>query len=165
MRLGFSALDLPIMSSPFKRPESILVVIYTAGGEALMLRRTRPAGFWQSVTGSLGWGESPRHAAERELFEETGLQAQGRLNDCRRTVTFPILPEWRARYAPGVRFNREHWFLYRLPGRRLIRLNPEEHSEYRWLTLTRAAGLASSWTNRNELLSLVQSVASVGHIP
>ena len=37
----------------FKRPESILVVIYTRHGDVLLMERTRPAGFWQSVTGSL----------------------------------------------------------------------------------------------------------------
>ncbi|MGD8932832.1 MAG: NUDIX domain-containing protein, partial [Chromatiales bacterium] len=49
----------------YKRPESVLVVVYTAGGEVLLLRRTRPRDFWQSVTGSLHWGESPRQAARR----------------------------------------------------------------------------------------------------
>ncbi|MGW8310783.1 MAG: NUDIX domain-containing protein, partial [Thiogranum sp.] len=41
----------------YKRPESVLVVIYTASGEVLMLERQQPAGYWQSVTGSLEWGE------------------------------------------------------------------------------------------------------------
>ena len=40
---------------------------------------------------------------------------------------------WRARYAPKVRFNREYWFALVLETRRLIRLNPAEHLEYRWL--------------------------------
>ncbi|HEX6549558.1 MAG TPA: dihydroneopterin triphosphate diphosphatase, partial [Gammaproteobacteria bacterium] len=34
----------------FKRPESVLVVIYTSRGEVLQLRRREPADFWQSVT-------------------------------------------------------------------------------------------------------------------
>ncbi|MCW8948496.1 MAG: NUDIX domain-containing protein, partial [Sedimenticola sp.] len=45
------------MIERYKRPESVLVVIYTDQGEVLMLNRTRPKGFWQSVTGSLKWGE------------------------------------------------------------------------------------------------------------
>ncbi|HEB97661.1 MAG TPA: dihydroneopterin triphosphate diphosphatase [Sedimenticola thiotaurini] len=139
---------------PCKRPESVLVVVHTRGGEVLMLRRTAPAGFWQSVTGSLRRGESPRHAAERELFEETGLRAGGRLVDCRRRVRFPIVRAWRSRYAPGVRFNLEHQFRLELPRRRLIRLNPDEHREYRWLPRQRAARLASSWTNREAIQRL-----------
>ncbi|HXK57741.1 MAG TPA: dihydroneopterin triphosphate diphosphatase, partial [Gammaproteobacteria bacterium] len=35
----------------YKRPESILLVVYTQTAEVLMLKRTRPAQFWQSVTG------------------------------------------------------------------------------------------------------------------
>ena len=58
-------------SKEFKRPESVLVLVDTLDGEVLMLNRVRPLGFWQSVTGSLKRGESPRGAAERELFEET----------------------------------------------------------------------------------------------
>ena len=60
------------MPNPYKRPESVLLVIATLGGEFLMLERAQPAGFWQSVTGSLEPGESPRQAAGRELREEIG---------------------------------------------------------------------------------------------
>ncbi len=52
---------------PFRRPESVLIVIYTAGGEFLLMERRRPAGFWQSVTGSLVWGEMADECARREL--------------------------------------------------------------------------------------------------
>ena len=138
----------------YKRPESILVVVATRGGEVLMLRRTQPADFWQSVTGSLRWGESPRQAALRELREETGIQAGAALLDLRHSVEFPILPAWRSRYAPAARVNREHWFALLLPGRRLIRRNPEEHSDHRWLRWPQAAQLASSWTNRDAILKM-----------
>jgi dATP pyrophosphohydrolase len=43
--------------SRYKRPESVLVVIHTATGEVLVLRRCQPPDFWQSVTGSLRWEE------------------------------------------------------------------------------------------------------------
>ena len=112
------------------------------------MERTRPRGFWQSVTGSLAWGESAIAAARRELYEETGLQPGHRLVDLRDGKTFPIIPPWRARYAPDVRRNREHWFLFELPARRLIRLNPLEHRQYRWLPAGQALRRASSWTNR-----------------
>ncbi len=38
-----------------------------------------------------------------------------------------------------------------LPSRRLIRLNPAEHLEYRWLPAVRAAAQATSWTNRDAI--------------
>ena len=119
-----------------------------------MLRRTRPSNFWQSVTGSLRWGETPRDAAVRELYEETGFRAGGQLVDCRHRERFPIIPPWRSRYAPGVRYNTEHWFRLCLPRRRIVRLNPKEHERILWLPATRAARLASSWTNRDAILQL-----------
>lgn len=131
----------------WKRPESVLVLICTRGGDVLLLERTRPRGFWQSVTGSLRWGEDAAAAARREVFEETGLGARG-LRDLRQGERFPIVPPWRARYAPNVRFNREHWFVLVLDGRRTVRLSPCEHRQGRWLPATVAAHKASSWTNR-----------------
>ena len=130
------------------------MVVYTATGEVLLLRRTQPADFWQSVTGSLKWGESPIQAARRELFEETGIMAGSGLLDLRHSETFPIIPPWRSRYAPHARYNREHWFALRLAGRRLILTNGEEHMSYRWLGCARAAALATSWTNRKAIKAL-----------
>lgn len=149
----------PVRAEPrahaYKRPESILVAVGTRSGEFLMLRRTRPAGFWQSVTGGLGWEESPREAALRELREETGLRvAKGDLIDLHHTERFTIRPAWRSRYAPGEYYNREYWFAIILPSRRSIRLNPREHLESRWLDAYRAAALATSWTNRDAILRL-----------
>jgi dATP pyrophosphohydrolase len=137
-----------------KRPQSVLVVICTRGGDVLLLRRTRPATFWQSVTGSLSPGETPRHAAAREVREETGLLVGGALIDMRHSTLFPIIRAWRHRYAPNVCFNREYWFALVLETRRLIRLNPREHSEYRWLSAGRAEALATSWTNRDAIRAL-----------
>jgi dATP pyrophosphohydrolase len=146
-----------LLAERYKRPESVLVVVYTSAGQVLLLRRTRPSGFWQSVTGSLRWGESPRQAAQRELFEETGMLAGAQLQDLHHAESFPIIPPWRARYAPNAHTNREHWFAFPLGGQRLIRLQPHEHSEYRWLPLTRALQLASSWTNRKAIRYLYQA--------
>jgi len=138
----------------YKRPQSVLVVICTRGGEFLMLRRTHPGQFWQSVTGSLAPGESPRSAALREVWEETGLRVGSALIDLKHSVLFPIVRAWRARYAPNVCFNREYWFALVLETRRMIRLNPLEHLEYRWLSAERAARLTGSWTNRNAIRAL-----------
>ncbi len=150
---GPSVLDGgPLMDSApaprFKRPESVLVVVYTLAGEILMLRRQSPPDFWQSVTGSLRWGETTRHAAARELLEETGIQDGGRLEDWRHSERFPIVGPWRARYAPAARFNTEHWLGLGLPSRRLVRLRAQEHRAYRWVPAPEAVRLASSWTNR-----------------
>jgi len=134
-----------------KRPVSVLVVVYTRAGDFLLLDRVQPPHFWQSVTGSLRPGETPRAAALRELREETGLLGGADLMDLHESRLFPIKPAWRARYRPGVCFNREHWFALPLPARRHVRLAPAEHSGYRWLPAEHAARLTGSWTNRDAI--------------
>jgi dATP pyrophosphohydrolase len=138
----------------FKRPESVLVVVYSRTSQVLLLRRREPADFWQSVTGSLHWEETaPRTAAVRELREETGLEAAG-LRDLGLTYRFPILPQWRARYAPNVRENLEHAFALELAEAVAIQLNAAEHREYGWYPFSEAAAKATSWTNREVILKL-----------
>ncbi len=132
---------------PARRPESVLVVIYTTAGEFLLIERRKPAGFWQSVTGSLEWGESPAAAAPREVAEETGITT-GTLTDLELVQTYEIWPSFGRTYAPGVTHNREHAFALELPGRLPVTLSPSEHVAYRWLPGEAALALASSQTNR-----------------
>ena len=135
------------MSAPaFKRPESVLVVVHT-GDQILLMERCSPAGFWQSVTGSLRDSESPLRCAIRELAEETGFEAVG-LRDLQVTRRFRIAPEWRHRYAPGVKENVEHAFALRLPRALAPKLNPAEHRAHRWMPVAEAVAAASSWTDR-----------------
>ena len=146
---------LPPGERRLKRPESVLVVIYTAMDEVLVLRRHQPANFWQSVTGSLRWEETdPLAAARRELREETGLGDNVEVVACDTINRFPILPPWRHRYAPDVVENIEHVFRVRLSERPPITLNPAEHSEYRWLIRAVAATQVTSYTNRDAILRL-----------
>jgi dATP pyrophosphohydrolase len=128
--------------------------VYTGQGEVLLLNRVRPEGFWQSVTGSLEWDEQPMQAALRELFEETGIHSK-RLVDCHQQHRFPILPEWRDRYAPDVAENTEHVFKLQLDAPLAVQLNPKEHSQYQWLPIRQAAEKVFSWTNRDAILALL----------
>lgn len=139
----------------YKRPESVLVVVYTATDEVLLLLRRQPADFWQSVTGSLEWEETdPLEAARRELREETGLSDDATLIRCQAVNRFPIVPPWRDRYAPDAVENLEYVFRVRLPARLPITLNPAEHGDHVWLPRSTAAARVASWTNRDAILRL-----------
>ena len=130
----------------YKRPESVLVVVYAKTGEVLMLRRKFPDQFWQSVTGSLEWGEDVQQAAQRELYEETGLGSIG-LVDCQCSQEFEIYSIWRDRYAPGVTTNIEHVFLLPLEECVAVEVDSNEHCEYQWVSREEAIQLATSHTN------------------
>jgi len=140
----------------FKRPESVLVVVHTPRLDCLLLERLSPRGFWQSVTGTLRWGETPADCAARELMEETGLAADG-LRDGEVRRSFPILPAWRSRYSPDVDRNTEHLWYLEVPAVGAVRLEPHEHVAYLWLPIDAAIEKVASWTNREALQRLKDS--------
>jgi dATP pyrophosphohydrolase len=131
----------------YRRPESVLIVIYTNGGEFLLLERRRPPGFWQSVTGSLEWGEFADAAARREVVEETGI-TQGVLVNLQWTQVYDVLPAFGKVYAPGITRNLEHAFSLRLAERVPVILSDSEHVQFRWTSGLDAVATASSSTNR-----------------
>lgn len=139
----------------FKTPVSALVLIYTPDMQVLLLERADKAGFWQSVTGSLEQGETPRAAAIREVLEETGLDATHYdLQDWQASNVYEIYPHWRYRYAPGVTENREHLFGLCVPKGVAIKLAPDEHVRYEWVDWREAAKRVFSWTNVDALKRL-----------
>ena len=139
-----------------RRPESVLVVVYTQDRQALLLKRKAPFEFWQSVTGSLDPDESPLEAARRELAEETSLPADN-LADPGNTRTFTIDPRWLNRYAEGVTENREYEFRLELATSCDVVIDTAEHSEWRWVPLEEAVDLVWSWTNKEALQALIDS--------
>jgi len=138
----------------FRRPESVLVLVYTDSCNVLLLKRSKPFEIWQSVTGSLHKGESHALAAKRELREETGLTDEGKLDFTGISRQFTIDPRWRKRFAPGVVENVEYEYRYRLPSRAAIRLSAKEHSKSEWLPTSEAATRVWSWTNQRAIEDL-----------
>lgn len=132
----------------YKRPESVLVVIFDDQGRILALQRKDDLSFWQSVTGSLEEGEVPIEAAIREVLEETSIDCQA-LNltmvDARQTNQYEIRPEWRHRYAPGEFVNTEYTFLLQVPSGIDVVLT--EHEQFSWLSPQDAVELFWSPSN------------------
>jgi dATP pyrophosphohydrolase len=145
------------MSTLFKIPESVLVVIHNAVGHVLLIRRS-DSGTWQSVTGSKDHPqESWADTAVREVFEETGILAHGpgcHLQDWQLENQYDIYPEWRWRYAPDVSRNTERVFGLLVPEHHPIVLSPQEHTESQWLPLHAAADQCFSASNAEAILML-----------
>lgn len=146
---------------PDRRPESVLVVVYTPKLDILMLQRRDQPDYWQSVTGALQRGESPLQAAQRELFEETGLT---NLSVCSTEIRFTgVVNRFRItanrlhRYPPGVTYNTEYVFEAPVAVPVAIRLALDEHLASRWLPAAQAAALTWSSTNRAAILALSDS--------
>lgn len=138
-----------------KQPVSVLVVIYTAALEVLLLERADHSGYWQSVTGSREGEESLSETALREVSEETGIDAaQFQLTDWQQQNEYEIYPHWRHRYAPGVTRNTEHVFGLQLPSHVPVRLSPREHLNKLWLPSQEAADKVFSPSNREAILQL-----------
>lgn len=145
-----------------KIPESVLVVIHTAALEVLLIERADRPGFWQSVTGSLDAPDEPLlETAARELFEETGIVADGaaiRLRDWHLSNIYEIYPVWRHRYAPGVTHNTEHVFSVEVPRETPIVLSPREHLNHVWLPYLEAADRCFSFSNAEAILQLPRQI-------
>jgi dATP pyrophosphohydrolase len=131
-----------------KIPVSVLVVIYTADGQVLLIERADAPGFWQSVTGSQDEDETIEETAIREVREETGLDAgEFELTPWGIETRYEIYDRWRHRYAPGVTHNTEHVFGLKLPAPLPVTLAPREHLRYAWLPWQAAAERCFSPSN------------------
>ncbi len=141
---------------PFKIPQSVLVVIHTPALEVLLINRADAPQFWQSVTGAKDReDESFEETAVREVAEETGIDAgTGVLRDWGLENVYDIYPRWLPRYAPGVTRNTEHVFGLCVPEGTAVRLNPREHTGYRWLPWQAAADACFSPSNAEAILIL-----------
>ncbi|WJG08115.1 dihydroneopterin triphosphate diphosphatase [Aliiglaciecola sp. LCG003] len=140
----------------FRRPESVLIVIYDAASRVLVLQRQDDPDFWQSVTGTLEHNELPWETASREVAEETGIHIEThslQLIDCGCTNQYVIRDIWRHRYPPNCRYNTEYVFALQVTGDEVIKLT--EHLSYQWLDKHQAIDKVWSDTNRAAIIKFV----------
>ena len=137
------------------------MLVATPDLRVLLIERADAAGYWQSVTGSQEPGETLRETANRELLEETGIDATayGGLADWQLANVYEIYPRWRDRYAPGTTHNTEHVFALEVPEPIAVRLDPREHRALVWLPWEEAAAKCFSWSNRDAIRLLPQRAA------
>jgi dATP pyrophosphohydrolase len=141
----------------FKKPVSSLVLIYTEDFKVLLMERADKKAFWQSVTGSLEENETPREAAVREVFEETGINTnQYLLEDWQLSHIYEIYAHWRYRYAPNITHNTEHIFGLKVPTTISVQLSEHEHVQYLWVDWKEAIDKVFSWTNIQAIKKLAE---------
>jgi putative (di)nucleoside polyphosphate hydrolase len=103
-------------------------------------RRDSGVAAWQMPQGGIDDGETPRAAALRELWEETGVTADkaeplAKMHDW---VTYDLPADLAGQVWGGkYRGQRQRWFLYRFTGTDAdvtIATEHPEFSEWRWVT-------------------------------
>ncbi|CAM4204929.1 dihydroneopterin triphosphate diphosphatase [Pseudoalteromonas byunsanensis] len=140
-----------------RKPVSVLVVIYNDIGEFLLIRRADDASFWQSVTGGVEHHESPLQTAYRELKEETGIDARAlgiEIVDHQHSNQYKIRECWLHRYITGAKVNTEHVFSICVPKDVEVTLDPNEHTQYLWLSQSEAIDKAWSPSNAKEISNI-----------
>ena len=121
------------------RPCVGIVLIDARGMVFAGQRLDNPSPAWQMPQGGIDDGETPKTAAFRELWEETGV-TRDMVQPLAKThgwVTYDLPPDligkvWGGKY----RGQRQKWFLFRFTGRDSdIRINTEhpEFSTWRWI--------------------------------
>ncbi|MEX4663896.1 dihydroneopterin triphosphate diphosphatase [Haemophilus influenzae] len=133
----------------YKNNQSVLVVIYAKDtNRVLMLQRQDDPDFWQSVTGTIESGETPKKTAIRELWEEVRLEISENstaLFDCNESIEFEIFPHFRYKYAPNITHCKEHWFLCEVEKEFIPVLS--EHLAYQWVSPEQANQMTKSSNN------------------
>lgn len=156
------------MTTHFKIPQSVLVVVHTPSLEVLLLRRADvgETAFWQSVTGSKDHASEPwQVTAAREVWEETGMDCRSgtplaaHLEDWQLENVYTIYPRWLHRYAPGVTHNTERVLGLTVPAACPVTLHAAEHTDHVWLGYQEAAERCFSPSNAEAILQLPRFVS------
>jgi len=129
------------------------------GGKILLVKRSphKPYGVtWNFPGGKVDEGETPRAAAIREVFEETGISLQA--NSLEEVGKFYI-------QAPKSQNNYMFYmFEARLLACPVVNLNLEEHTETAWVTVEEALKLPLIYGGAKVLLRCRKFVEKDGFL-
>lgn len=121
---SFVVLDPPAHFDP---KVDVAATLCESGGKFLLLQTSQEKehrGLWGLPAGKLNSGERPIEGALREMEEETGIALSAE------RLTFQLTAY--VREAIDFRF---HLFRCTLSCRPHVRLNPPEHSAWRWVAM------------------------------
>lgn len=121
------------------------IAIFNPQGQIWLGKRFGEDGphVWQCPQGGIDKGERPKHAAKRELFEETGLRAKDMeyLGRIKGWLYYDFPKEMLARKKKRFsnKGQRQKWYAYRYFGDgsdvNLTAHGPQEFSEWKWADL------------------------------
>jgi putative (di)nucleoside polyphosphate hydrolase len=143
------------MTKPY-RP-NVGIALFNARGHVLIARRFQDDGpeiiypglEWQMPQGGIDPNEDPRPAAQRELYEETGVTSVAYLGETADWMTYDFPPYDGPPHRLAVfRGQRQKWFAFRFTGdEREITVadvrndQPVEFDAWRWEPLANVASL------------------------
>jgi len=125
------------------------VQVWIHSGDRVLLLKTIPerGAYWQPVTGGVEDGESLAQAAWREAMEETGLHFSGDAQPLGFDFEFP------SRYGS---IHESAFSLAVTTDDPQVKVDPVEHSEYRWVNVAQAMPLLKFDSNRQALTLLAK---------
>ena len=149
----------------YRRPDKVLVYLYrrlSSEGAAneieyLLLQRyaetTNAGAIWQTVVGTVKWGEERVEAARREVFEETGLTQLRGITAIGFAFSFPIRlrKDQQSWYAPDVTVINNTVYASGVVTARPIALCPE-HVDFGWFPFAEAMARLH-WPEEKEALA------------
>lgn len=133
------------------------IALFNANGHVLIARRFKddgpeiimPGHEWQMPQGGIDPNEDPRPAAQRELYEETGVTSVAYLGETPDWMTYEFPPYHGEPHRLSIfRGQRQKWFAFRFVGdEREITVadvrndQPVEFDAWRWESLENVAAL------------------------
>ena len=140
-RAPFQVLVLPYRITPDN------AVLY-----AIFRREPSSGGYWQGIAGGGENGESPLEAAKRETLEEAGIDPSNKYTKLDSYAMIPVVNVCGFRWGDDVLVIPEYFLGVKVDEEKL--LLSYEHTEYKWLSYSRAMEILHWDSNKGALWEL-----------